>query len=1180
MTNGTSGRNKAIILAVLAVLAVGAGIAAFLLFTGGEEPAPTPATTPATAEAVGSIPQTGFTEVPTVQQEAPPDVVLWQEDGLDALEQYAVRSLEVIQLANPAAAQALTDLPWMGDEMLLEERLTLASVEELAQADPTLAGQVVALPWLADRVDEGELQALLQLNDIAQQDAATAQALVESPWVADGISEEEQQTLETIERLAATDSATAQALAGSSWVADGVSEEEQEGLAIVQAVAGSEPEQARELVNQARTTGGISPENAAILSKINGDIRDFIETRIEPDFPALAETIRGYPWYRDRAPHATPYHIYTLEAIAWSDPELAQRVAQWPWVAQPRINGEQAEVLFAISGLAKRREIVVGEVEVAPGLTVQQFETVEAETPELALRFAQWPWVVEGTPPATLQHVVRALVAIHSQDRRLGLEITEALSLADGIDPEEAAALRWLGKFLKYTDLSWVRSVLALPWVADGVTTPGTAGHAWTERRGLNWLLKLAANDRSQGELLLNAPWFRDGLTPEDHALIQALASTCALRVPYLELIREGQVRSRVLATPSGDVTYFIVKRASLGPIGDEAMDAMENVIRASEEFMEHPWTDLQPNVILSVEPDFTFIAYTDGLYVGPYALVRRDPPEGSKAVLYHEVAHFYTKQGPYWLIEGGANLLESYTFHFTGETTMEASYEEARGLVAGNCAPRGLGTIHQRNLAIIDWTYSQWLQDRGCDYYLGERFLTALYLELGQEMLSASLRELWFSERLNYGSNPTKERVLEIREERAYQVFLSNTPPERQDRFRLLYHCLHGRPIAGYTPSEPCPEEPPPVPIFEDPFSAVVIAQQPTPAGPESALPTQPVVIAQESAPTAPVSPEPTQPGLERPSGNNWLSAQDREALEALYHATGGPNWSRNDGWLEEDMLWWWGVSMREQGKIIGLSLENAQLTGPIPPELGQLTDLEWISFSGNQLTGPIPPELGSLTNLKSLDLSNNRLTGPIPPELGNLTNLESLHLDGNQLTGPIPPELGNLTKLRRVPVQGNQLSCVPGELEHKLPAHVFSDLDSLPFCGQETHPDRQALIALYHATDGPNWKNNRNWLSNLDLSEWYGVKWSVTGGQDDHLFLQLQDNGLRGTIPPELGSLSRLDLLNLGENDLHGTIPPELGDVPNLGPVYLHGNQLTGCIPASLVAKVTMGNQDLPPC
>ena len=59
------------------------------------------------------------------------------------------------------------------------------------------------------------------------------------------------------------------------------------------------------------------------------------------------------------------------------------------------------------------------------------------------------------------------------------------------------------------------------------------------------------------------------------------------------------------------------------------------------------------------------------------------------------------------------------------------------------------------------------------------------------------------------------------------------------------------------------------------------------------------------------------------------------------------------------------------------------------------------------NELTGEIPPELGDLANLRELRLTGNRLTGEIPVELGKLANLESLLLRGNSLAGCIPPAL-----------------------------------------------------------------------------------------------------------------------------------------------------------------------------
>ena len=88
-------------------------------------------------------------------------------------------------------------------------------------------------------------------------------------------------------------------------------------------------------------------------------------------------------------------------------------------------------------------------------------------------------------------------------------------------------------------------------------------------------------------------------------------------------------------------------------------------------------------------------------------------------------------------------------------------------------------------------------------------------------------------------------------------------------------------------------------------------------------------------------------------------------------------------------------------------LNLSKSGLTGPIPPEISNLTNLTYLDLSRNQLTGSIPPEIGNLTNLTYLFLENNQLTGSIPSEIGSLTNLVRLYLGDNQLTGEIPESI-----------------------------------------------------------------------------------------------------------------------------------------------------------------------------
>ena len=74
----------------------------------------------------------------------------------------------------------------------------------------------------------------------------------------------------------------------------------------------------------------------------------------------------------------------------------------------------------------------------------------------------------------------------------------------------------------------------------------------------------------------------------------------------------------------------------------------------------------------------------------------------------------------------------------------------------------------------------------------------------------------------------------------------------------------------------------------------------------------------------------------------------------------------------------------------------------------------------------------------------------------------------------------------------------------------------------------DRDVLMALYNATDGPNWANKTNWLSDRPLGEWHGVPTDANGRVTE---LNLNQNELSGVIPAELGSLANLQGLYLSE-------------------------------------------------
>ena len=120
-------------------------------------------------------------------------------------------------------------------------------------------------------------------------------------------------------------------------------------------------------------------------------------------------------------------------------------------------------------------------------------------------------------------------------------------------------------------------------------------------------------------------------------------------------------------------------------------------------------------------------------------------------------------------------------------------------------------------------------------------------------------------------------------------------------------------------------------------------------------------------------------------------------------------------------------------------------------------------------------------------------------------------------------------------------------------------------PSVVQPTGPDsdRAALIALYDATDGPNWPNRTNWLSDEPLEHWYGVTTDDDGRVTQ---LLLRENNLNGPIPAAVGNLTGLVRLDFQGNQLSGTIPSSLSNLAGLEILLLYGNRFTGTIPSSL--------------
>ena len=276
----------------------------------------------------------------------------------------------------------------------------------------------------------------------------------------------------------------------------------------------------------------------------------------------------------------------------------------------------------------------------------------------------------------------------------------------------------------------------------------------------------------------------------------------------------------------------------------------------------------------------------------------------------------------------------------------------------------------------------------------------------------------------------------------------------------------------------------------------------------------------------------------------------RQRAILAALYEATEGAYWTNSDNWMTSAPLdEWFGVETDEYGQVTAIRLGINDLSGHLPPELGELPRLEQLRLRWNYLRGSIPPELGKLASMLHLDLDNNQLTGTIPSELGDIPGLQDLRLAGNGLSGPIPPELGKLSSLGVLLLDRNELTgTIPSELgdlgsltslylhDNRLTGSIPAELGNLSLFG--------GLFLNGNRLTGSIPRE----LGNLSDVDWF----------------RLNGNRLTGSIPAELGRLSRATEFNVSNNDLSGSLPSELGDLSSVKHLYLSGNDFSGALPA----------------
>ncbi|XP_010246532.1 PREDICTED: receptor-like kinase TMK4 [Nelumbo nucifera] len=246
---------------------------------------------------------------------------------------------------------------------------------------------------------------------------------------------------------------------------------------------------------------------------------------------------------------------------------------------------------------------------------------------------------------------------------------------------------------------------------------------------------------------------------------------------------------------------------------------------------------------------------------------------------------------------------------------------------------------------------------------------------------------------------------------------------------------------------------------------------------------------------------------------------------------------------WSGNDPCKWTGVNCDANERITAISLASKSLTGTLPSDLNQLTQLKILALQNNHISGPLP-SLANLTNLQEVYLDSNNFTSVPDSFLTGLDNLQILSISENSNLAPwsIPLDLGKSASLVTLYAsKSNVMGTIPD---------IFGSL-----------PNLQSVRLSYNNLTG-------------------SLPPSLNGSDVQNLWLNNQADGLSGTIDV-LGTMAQLSQVWLHANKFSGPIP-DLSKCTSLFDLQLRDNQFTGTIPETLMSlpnllNVTLQNNKL---
>ncbi|KAF7075212.1 hypothetical protein CFC21_080002 [Triticum aestivum] len=293
--------------------------------------------------------------------------------------------------------------------------------------------------------------------------------------------------------------------------------------------------------------------------------------------------------------------------------------------------------------------------------------------------------------------------------------------------------------------------------------------------------------------------------------------------------------------------------------------------------------------------------------------------------------------------------------------------------------------------------------------------------------------------------------------------------------------------------------------------------------------------------AASQPVGAPSMAPPAAAPATNNSRLEKAYVALQALKKAITDDPKNLTKNWCGPDVCSYYGVYCATAPDdpcartVASVDLNHGDLAGTLPEELGLLSDLAVFHLNSNRFCGALPDALRSLHLLHEIDVSNNQLTGNFPSQLLCLPNVQYVDIRFNNFCGEVPAAIFE-KKIDALFINNNNF-------EFTLPANFSSSTAS--------------VIVL------------------ANLPRVGGCLPSSIGDMAGTLNeLILLNSGISSCIPPEIGKLDKLTVLDLSSNGIVGKLPDTIGNMRALEQLNVANNMLAGEIPESICALPNLKN------